>query len=145
MDDPNQEEPRRSVESIGLEGLELANQGDFGERFGQVLDALGVGSPGIWPTPEGLVLQALYHQSRGSAHPRTMTALEEVKALYDQDEEAPNLSPEVSPMVISGLAIALDRSRHEQEQYVIAAVLESAADRLRRYGYKKADLQSAGY
>jgi len=127
------EEP--TIDNLALEGLGLANSGDYGDRFQRILDALGAGIAGQTPTAEGLALKALYHQSREveSGNVRELGALREITIMYSDPSIGPELS--VSPIVISALAIALNRATYIEEVAELAATLSTAAERLREHGY----------
>jgi hypothetical protein len=126
-------EERRPIEDAALEGLQLAQSGDYGKTFQGILDMTGAGLAGQVPSPEGLALKALYHQSRegrGAANEREDSALEEITTTYNTE-----LGPQATPVTIVALAEVLRRARRPVEQDLVANALEAAAKRLRQSGY----------
>ncbi len=126
-------EGRRPIEDVALDGLQLAQSGDFSEVFQGILDMTGAGLAGQIPSPEGLALKALYHQSRegkGAANEREESALEEIAVTYNAE-----LGPQVTPVTIAALAEVLQRASRPVEQELVANALEAAAKKLRQSGY----------
>src|SRR5436305_5872294 len=117
MSETGGESSQQPIESIAQEGLELARTGDYAERFQDILHASRDGSHGMVPTPEGLVLKALYHQSRDQegARSRQFGAIDEIRELYNGTLFA-NIRPQVTPVVVEALGLLLRRSSSLAEQ-----------------------------
>ena len=125
----------KATEDVASEGLQLAKSGEYGERFQDILHITRDGSMGMIPSPEGLALKALYHQSRGDiGSSREFGAIEEMAQLYS-GELFVNISPQVTPVAIESLALLLQRANKPNEQAKIADTLEAAAEKLRESGY----------
>lgn len=123
----------RTVEDAATIGLQLAKEGEYAGYYQALMDMTGSGLAGQIPTPEGLVLKALYHQSRegrGAADMRQDSALKEIAEVYNNE-----LGDQVTPVAIEGLGLLLSRTRRPIEQDLIAGALEAAGRKLRQSGY----------
>ncbi len=122
-----------TIEEVAQQGLYLAQSGEYEGVFQEILDMAGAGLDGKPPSPEGLMLKALYHQSYDdsqAAEFRAESAIQEIAYTYRHES-----GPQATPVVLSGLALLLSRATRPIEQEFIANALEAAGEKLSTSGY----------